>query len=136
MESWREEFQLLLDSFKPFNLTSGGLPSVTISHNGVAFSSSAVDRLNKAAYVEFLIDEGNCQIAIKPCEKDNENAMDFYKEKKTGVRWGNKKIVAMLDSMMKWDKNICYKANGIYYPDEKVIIFNLKSATIYRKHKE
>lgn len=67
----------------------GGLPTMSITKNGVVFSKGVVCRLNSPRYCVFLIDEEGKRIALKPCEKEEKNSHIFYNPKKNAI-WSMK----------------------------------------------
>lgn len=121
----------MLEGFEPYNMTSG-IASISISENGVGFSKAAVTKMNKCPYAKVFIDRNNNRLAIQAAEKTDDGAVQFFNEQKSGsVRWNNKELLKTLSQMMKLDftKKV-YKVDGDYYPDEKAMIFDLKTAVL------
>lgn len=119
----------MLDGFEVYNY-SIGTASVTVSENGVAFSKTAVIKMNKCEYVKLLINNNERKIAIQKCQSDDEGAIQFFNPKKKliSVRWNNKELQKTLSNMMGWDiqeGGKAYKIDGIYSYEDNAIIFDL-----------
>ncbi|MCI7685433.1 MAG: hypothetical protein MSS24_01710 [Clostridiales bacterium] len=129
-----KEANTMLKGFEKYNM-SPGLAAITITPNGIGFSKTAVQRMNKCEYVVVLIDYSGKRFAVQKCGKSEEGATRFYRGQKTvAVRWNNKELTKTLCSMMNWDigKNT-YKVNGDYDPEEEAIVFDLSTAEVLDK---
>lgn len=120
----------MFEKFKKVNLTSG-LPYVSITDNGITFSKSAVIKMGKPSYVELLMNEDDKQIAIKVCDKSEEDSIQFLRNAKTvNVRWNNKDFLNTLSKMMDWKlKEEGHRVLGEWYDNEKTMLFDLSIAT-------
>lgn len=117
-----------LDSFRMISYTSEN-PYMTISKYGIQFSKSTIELLNAPAFVHIFIDEEKKQFAIQPCEYDG-SAFPFVKEptggKQTLARWNNTTLVSVFSRIVGKDfKAKAARANGSYFNDENLIIFDL-----------
>lgn len=124
----------MLEGFEQYNMTIG-TASISISENGIGFSKAAVSKLKKSEYVKLYIDRSNKRIAVQIARQDDDGAIQFYKNQKSGaVRWNNKELLKTLAQMMghTFEKEV-YKVDGDYYPDEEAMIFDLKSAVLQTK---
>lgn len=119
----------MLEGFKQYNMTIG-TASVSVTENGIAFSKTAIVKMDKTPYVKLFIDEQNKRIAIQKTTEKDDGAIAFYNEQKTvSVRWNNKELLKTLSKMMEWDlKGTVYKVDGDYLSDEEAMIFDLKDA--------
>ena len=84
----------LFDNFKTFDFTEG-VPYVSITRNGITFNKAVVMKLGCPTYAILLINDIDKQIAIQVSTEENNKAVPFYKEKKSGlisVRWNGKEI--------------------------------------------
>lgn len=120
----------MFEGFKPISLITG-LPSISVTNNGLTFSKAAIIKMEKAEHVMLMINESEKQIAVKKCEPDDENATQFYKSDKRimSVRWNNKDFLNTLAKMMGWRlETEGYKIYGEFYGDEVALIFDLKTA--------
>ncbi|RMC97793.1 hypothetical protein D9O40_14275 [Clostridium autoethanogenum] len=118
-----------IENFKKVNLTTG-LPYMSITRNGITFSKNVIIKMGRPAYVELLMNDADKQIAIKVCDENEEDAIQFVKSKKTiNVRWNNKDFLNTLSKMMGWslDKG-GYRVLGDWYDNEKAMLFELSKA--------
>lgn len=121
----------MLEGFKKFNV-SIGTASISVSQHGIAFSRTAVIRMDKASYVCLYIDESTKRLAIQKSDENEEGATKFYNNQKVvAVRWNNSELLKTVSNMMDWDLGkYIYKIEGEYDPTQKAIIFDLKKAKI------
>lgn len=121
-----------LSSFKPINFVAGK-NTMTVSRTGVAISQAAVVQLGKPEFVKVLISYDEKSIAIMATDAKDPNKVKFLnKGKKTPtVRWNNATLKGEIANLMKWDisKNV-YKIDGKYYPQDSLMIFDLKKANV------
>lgn len=119
----------MLEGFKQYNMTIG-TASVSVTENGIAFSKTAVVKMDKAQYVRFYIDEDNKKIAIQKAKKEDDGSIAFYNNQKIiSVRWNNKELLKTIAKMMGWElPGTVYKVDGDYIPEEEAMIFDLKRA--------
>lgn len=121
-----------LSSFKPIKLVSGK-NTMTVSKTGVGLSQAAVMQLGRPEYVKILISYDEKSIAIKTTSNDDPDKTKFLNKNKKSpvVRWNNSTIKDAISGMMNWnlDKHI-YKIEGKFYPQDMLIIFDLKKAQI------
>lgn len=121
----------MLEGFEQYNMTTG-IASISISENGVGFSKAAVIKMNRCPYAKVFVDRVNNRLAIQEAEKNDDGAVQFFNEQKSGsVRWNNKELLKTLSQMMNLNfaKKV-YRVDGNYYPDEKAMVFELKTATL------
>ena len=106
---------------------------MTVSKTGVAISQAAVVQLGKPEFVKVLISYDEKSIAIIATDAKDPNKVKFLnKGKKTpSVRWNNATLKGEIANLMKWDisKNV-YKIDGKYYPQDSVMMFDLKKANV------
>ncbi len=123
----------ILDDFSTFNFGEG-VPSVSVTQNGVTFNKAVTMKLGYPEYVVLLLNGDAGQIAIRVCDKSTPNAVKFYKEKKSGavsVRWNGKDLLNTLQYMMGWDlKKESYKTDGTLLRDENAMVFDLSKASL------
>ncbi|ANK62975.1 hypothetical protein [Loigolactobacillus backii] len=116
--------------FKPY-VVSAGVSTLTIGKGGISFSKTAVLRLEKAAYVELLINDEDHILVIKPVTVDSENATVFFRagKKNIMVRWNYQDLTDRLAEMMGWKiQETTYKVKGEYNLQEGILIFDLNKA--------
>ena len=123
-----------LIGFKPFNF-SEGVPSLSITKNGLTFNKSCIIKLNYANYVLLLINEDEKKLAIQQCDKSTPNSVSFYKEgKQTNnmlVRWNSQDLRNTISKITGWTLDFdIHRATGELIKDENAIIFDLTKATV------
>jgi len=125
----------MFEDFKIISL-SVGLPSVSITANGVTFSKSAIVKLGKPAWVVLLMSEDTRQLAIKVCDKADEGATAFLRNrnaKNMMVRWNNRDLLQTIEKMMKWNlDDQGYKIMGEYFSSENALLFDMNKATVIK----
>ncbi len=121
----------ILSTFQPFNFNEG-VPSVSITPNGVTFNKSVVLKLGCPSHVRLLIDYDEKRIAVQPCSALTEYAMAFYKEKAAkvlSVRWNGRDLLNTLQSMMDWKlSEKAYRCVGEFIREDNAVIFDLTKA--------
>lgn len=122
-----------LDGFKTFNFNEG-VPYVSVTNNGITFNKSVVVKMGYPRYVVFLVDENSGRIALQACDENTQNAVAFYKQKKTNVvsvRWNGRDLLNTIKNMMKWDLGKeSYRTEGEFIQEENAMIFDLNQATL------
>ncbi len=109
--------------------------NLTISEGKMRFSSACLKKFEDVEYVELLINTVNNCIAIRPCDKDNPNA----------IRWGRLKedkwIVSSLScrglskvlfNLMSWKDEGKYRFKGQFCSNgsDKLLIFELDEPVV------
>ena len=119
----------MLEGFEKYNV-SPGLVSMTITPNGIGFSKTAVERMERCEYVIVMIDYAGKRFAVQRSDEDEEGSSKFYRGgRNVSVRWNNKELINTLCGLMNWDiSDHSYKVNGVYSRDDNALIFDLKTA--------
>jgi len=121
----------MLEDFEVLDFVVG-VPSVSVTKNGVAFNKPAVEKMKCAYYVRLLIDRNSCRIAIAHTNDDDPKAQRFFREGQkvaNGIRWNNKDLLTTITRLMKWNlTERGYKINGEYLEEEDALVFDLKTA--------
>ena len=114
-------------------------PAMTISHGQLTFNTSCLRKFDDIEYVELLFNSVEKCIAIRPCDKDDVNA----------IRWGSLKngkwcvlpkscrgFSEPLYQIMDWNKNFKYRFRGEYHEldGNQVMIFDLAEPEIMVKN--
>lgn len=122
----------VLEGFKSFNFNEG-MPYVSITSNGVTFNKSVIMKLDYPEFAVLLIDENSKRIAVQKCDMNTQNAVPFYKEKKSNVisvRWNGKDLLNTIQNMMGWNlENGGFRIDGFLLKDEQAMLFDLTKAT-------
>ena len=114
-----------------------GSSFISVTSNGLNFNKNVVKHMRKAENIKIFCNSSRRQIAIKKCDKDDENAITFYRDEKnltSGVRFNNREIQQMIATMMNWDLNAHnYRVDGFLTGDGEAMIFNLNNARRFDK---
>ena len=121
-----------LEGFVPFNFEAG-VPYVSVTNNGVTFNKAVVLKMNQAAHVVLLFDDARKLMAVQACDEGTPNAVQFYKEKASGVlsvRWNSKDLLNTIQDMMGWDlSKMSFRIDGVLLKTENAMLFDLTQAT-------
>ena len=105
-------------------------PAMTISNGKLRFNTACLKKFEDVEYVELLLNTVKNCIAIRPCEKDNPNAIHWGKLREE--RWvvstlGCKGLSRTLFDLMRWEDEGQYRFSGQYKAqgDNKLLIFEL-----------
>ena len=125
----------LLDGFKVIPLKEKLEDSIlTITSKSLKLNRATSRLLNEPILVQFLINENRMQIAITPAKTGDENGVDFTfppegREKPIVVKEpAILKVIGKLTVLEKNGTNLMIKIKGVFYPDEKAIIYDLGEA--------
>lgn len=134
-----DEGDNMKEGYKPFILVNG-IPSISITDNGLTFSKSAIVKLGCPAYVNLYIDAEKKMLAVEPGKEGSSQAIAFYRPNDRDiitVRWNNKDLLSYLCAVMNWDlKKYSYKITGTYDYNENFFEFDMKGAEINAKNKQ
>ena len=123
---------LQFEGFKAFNFDEG-VPYASFTSHGVTFNKSVTMKLDYPEYVLLLINPNTQQIALQVCEKETPNATAYYRKKKNeilSVRWNGKDLLNTIEGITGWKlTQESYRVEGILYPEERAMIFDLTKAT-------
>jgi len=123
----------MLDGFKVYYLTTG-LPTISITLNGVSFNKTAIVKMEYPEHVLLMINSEEKKIAIQACDADSPGATPYFRKRKgrdiVSVRWNNRDLLSTISKIMGWDlKDSGYRAQGDYLENENAIVFDLSQAT-------
>ena len=111
--------------------------ALTISHNSLSFNTACLKKFDHVEYVELLFNSVEKCMAIRPCEKNNPNA----------IKWGTlrngkwavlpkscKGFAQPLFQLMEWHSDCKYRFRAQFQKmeDEQVLIFELKEPEIIK----
>lgn len=130
-------FQLVRAAFFPSN----AYPSMTISNGKLRFNTACLKKFEDVEYVELLLNTVANAIAIRPCEKDNPNAIHWGRLREE--RWvastlGCKGFAKMLFGLMDWDAEAQYKFTGRFITngEDKLLVFELDEPVITKTEEQ
>lgn len=122
-----------LDGFEVFNFNVG-IPSASITSNGITFNRSVSIKLGFPPYVRLLINRERKQIAIVPCDKSTDQSAAFYRENYEkdpvrSVRWNNRDLMNTLSDLLNCDfRTTSFKVEGKLLNEGPAIMFDLTKA--------
>jgi len=105
-------------------------PTMTITRGKLRFNTACLKKFEDVEYVELLLNTVNNRIAIRPCGKDNSNAIHWGKLR--NERWvvstmSCRGMAKILFDMMQWDDEVSYRFRGQYINNgaERYMLFEL-----------
>lgn len=120
-----------LDNFEVFDF-SEGVPSISITQNGITFNKSVVLKLGCPEHVILLIDRAGKRIAIQECDANTPKAVPFYKVKQSNVisvRWNGRDLLNTIQTITGWDLSKSgYRVEGELLREEHAMLFELSKA--------
>ena len=113
-------------------------PAVTISRGKIRFNTACLKRFEDVEYVELLFNSVEKCLAVRPCERNNPNAIQWGALKEG--RWVVKEkscrgFSAPLFETMGWNDELRYRMRGSYLGegDDRVMIFDLEETEIIER---
>ena len=113
-------------------------PAMTIAQGKITFNTACMKKFKDVEYVEILLNSVENCIAVRPCEKDNVNAVKWGK-----IRDGKwfvlpkscKGFSEPLYELMNWNDECKYRFRGQYFQenDEQVLLFDLEEPEVIKK---
>lgn len=123
------------EAFKPFSLTTG-LPSLSVTKNGVSFNRAAIVKMEKAPFVALYIDDKGKRLAIQKSDDQSQtNVAKFYRSggKNFTVRWNNSDLLKTIEKITGWNLEMNgYKIEGEFDAEEMVMIFDFNKANMIK----
>lgn len=105
-------------------------PALTISNGKMRFNTACLKKFQDVEYVELLLNSVNRCIAIRPCEKENPNAIHWGKLRES--RWyvsqvSCRGLARTLFDIMNWEDGVKYRFRGefIQNGEDKLMLFQL-----------
>ena len=105
-------------------------PAMTISDGKMRFNTACLRKFGEQEYVELLLNTVERCIAIRPCSKDNPNAIRWGRLKDS--RWSISAIscrglARILFKIMEWESETRYRFRGEYIGDgeNEMLLFQL-----------
>jgi len=103
-------------------------PAMTISNGRLRFNTACLKKFENVEYVELLLNSVERCIAIRPCDKNNPNAIRWGRLKEG--RWcastlGCRGLAKTLFDIMEWDEDLRYRFRGRFLEqgDNKMMLF-------------
>ena len=105
-------------------------PAMTISNGKMRFNTACLKKFGDEEYVELLLNTVERCIAIRPCSKDNPNAVRWGRLKDS--RWSvsaisSRGLAKTLFDIMEWEEDTRYRFRGEYVGagENKMLLFQL-----------
>jgi len=110
-------------------------PAMTITNGKLRFNTACLKKFEDVEYVELLLNTVKNCIAIRPCEKDNPNAIHWGRLREE--RWvvntlSCRGLAQTLFDMMSWEDDGQYRFSGEFKEqgDNKLLLFELGEPVI------
>ena len=105
------------------------------------FNAACVKKFEDVEYVELLLNSVNNRIAIRPCDKDNPNAIRWAKlknEKWVAYPLACKGLFGALVDIVNWSDDSVYKLYGQFIEDgmQKMLLFSLDEPDIIKTQEQ
>ena len=131
----------VLTDFKVVPVKGAIGPSyLTVTQKALKFNADTYALLGSPSYIRFLVKEATSQVAIQPCDFDEKTSIPFpYTKGKRAHPIAVREIafltaVSKLLPLMNDGKPVTYKVKGEYFPEENVLVYDLKDAREYSPH--
>ena len=112
-------------------------PVLTINNGRMRFNIACIKKFADVEYVELLLNSVKNCIAIRPCEKDNPNAIRWARLK--NEKWvvsptSCRGLYGALVDIMSWTDDSVYKLYGQFVGqgEEKILLFSLEEPDIVK----
>lgn len=113
-------------------------PAMTISQGKITFNTACMKKFKDVEYVEILLNSVENCIAVRPCEKDNVNAVKWGR-----IRDGKWLVLPKscrgfsepLYELMDWKNECKYRFRGQYFKEdnEQILLFDLEEPEIFKR---
>ncbi len=105
-------------------------PAMTISNGKLRFNTACLKKFEDVEYVELLLNSVDRCIAIRPCAKDNPNAIHWGRLKEgswCASTLGCRGLAKALFDMMEWEEGLKYRFRGqlVEQDGDKLMLFEL-----------
>ena len=111
-------------------------PTMTIKGNSITFNNACISKLERAVYIQVLVNPITEKLVIRPCEEGARDSIRWCvvkqdKRKSRQITCGL--FTAKLYEMMGWEALYRYKLQGtrINYKGESLYVFDLTSTEIF-----
>ena len=126
--------QLDLTKFKVYLFGDGGVIRIKISEKAVFFTTFALAKIGAPDYVKVFINEQDKQVAFKPAQKNEENAIRLYKQSGGGAHVKPKGLLIEIARVIGCDvANLDIRVYGIEF--NGYLVFDLKTGNPWKKQK-
>lgn len=121
--------------------SSSDKPVLTITNGRMRFNAACVKKFQNVEYVELLLNSVNNRIAIRPCDKDNPNAIRWARlknEKWVAYPLACKGLFGALVDIVNWSDDSIYKLYGQFIENgkQKMLLFSLDEPDITKTQEQ
>jgi len=113
-------------------------PEITISADEVIFNVATLKILGFPPSIMLMFDPNNRRFAIQGFMKKGSKTINFPPERKSrnfGI-YKKDKVQFIRDMMPEWDEKTRFKVQGKYHKNENLVVYDLKTASIYSVEKK
>ena len=109
-------------------------PSMTLFATAISFNGAAFETLNNCDSVQFLVNEKNKSIIVKPIISKEPDAINWNKNKNKSVRIECTSFTKQLYEVWQLKTDCRYKSTGILVQSDKkvMLLFNFQKAESWR----
>ena len=109
-------------------------PSMTLFASAISFNSAAFESLNNCDSVQFLVNEKNKSIIVKPIISKGPDAINWNKNKNKSVRIECTSFTKQLYEVWQLKTDCRYKSTGILVQSDKkvMLLFDFQKAETWR----
>ena len=109
-------------------------PSMTLFASAISFNGAAFESLNNCDSVQFLVNEKNKSIIVKPIISKGPDAINWNKNKNKSVRIECTSFTKQLYEVWQLKTDCRYKSTGILVQSDKkvMLLFNFQKAETWR----
>ena len=114
-------------------------PTVTFSPRHISFNTTCISRLDnteeqdgkylitRQPYVEILVNPVERMLAVRPCAKDNPNAIRWTNQKGKGRHISAKAFCTILYEILGWNKDYAFRVPAVLRTkgEESILLFDL-----------
>lgn len=109
---------------------------VTLSADGIVFSTECIRKFDKALYIEMLVHPSEQMLVARPCTKETRNAIQWANVNEGQYYARTVSCAAYIKTLYElfgWKSGCKYRVRGIYRQkdNEAVVIFNMKETEIF-----
>ena len=113
-------------------------PAVTIRDGSITFNTACINGLEDVVWVNLMIDEEACLLAVQECEENDKHALRWCiakPDKRKSRKMTCPGFTDLLYSTMGWDKNCRYKILGyqIEFDGKPLYVFDLSAYKIFQE---
>ena len=109
-------------------------PSMTLFATAISFNGAAFESLNNCDSVQFLVNEKNKSIIVKPIISKGPDAINWNKNKNKSVRIECTSFTKQLYEVWQLKTDCRYKSTGILVQSDKkvMLLFDFQKAETWR----